>query len=163
MSHKVKSQKSKACPVSSLHQNLVGDWCGVKSQKEKGVSLYLTVVIMSVLLAISLGLSSILIVQIKVIKGMEDSVVAFFAADTGIENELKINSNPGTSYSGFLDLDNNGQTGTNCPEDLVSYRGDCCYEVQILDQGEDGCQALNRCIRSIGVFKETRRALEVLK
>jgi hypothetical protein len=54
----------------------------------KGVSLYLALVIMFILIAISLGVSLIIVSQMKMIKGMGDSVVAFYAADTGIEHAM---------------------------------------------------------------------------
>jgi hypothetical protein len=59
---------------------------------EKGVSLYLTILILVILLAISLGISTILSGQLKMIGGIGKSVVAFYAADTGIE-EILYNDN----------------------------------------------------------------------
>ena len=55
---------------------------------QKGVSLYLTVIILAILLAISLGISTILLGQMKIIGEIGKSVVAFYAADTGIEKML---------------------------------------------------------------------------
>ena len=55
---------------------------------EKGVSIYLALMIMFILLAIGLGISLIIVSQMKMIRGMGDSVVAFYAADTGIEHSL---------------------------------------------------------------------------
>jgi hypothetical protein len=55
---------------------------------KKGVSLYLALVIMFILIAIALGVSLIIVSQMKMMKGMGDSVVAFYAADTGIEQTL---------------------------------------------------------------------------
>lgn len=55
---------------------------------QKGISLYLAVMTMTILLAIVLGLSVILIGQTKMIKRMGDSVIAFYAADTGMERVL---------------------------------------------------------------------------
>lgn len=52
---------------------------------QKGVSLYYVVVITSLLLGITLGLSAILVGQIKALKEMGNSVLAFFGADTGME------------------------------------------------------------------------------
>lgn len=56
-----------------------------KSRGQKGVSLYFAVVISSLLMAIALGLTTILIGQIKILKEMGDSVKAIFAADSGME------------------------------------------------------------------------------
>jgi hypothetical protein len=55
---------------------------------KKGVSLYLALIIMFILIAIGLGVSLIIVSQMKMMKGMGDSVVAFYAADTGIEHSL---------------------------------------------------------------------------
>ena len=55
---------------------------------QKGVAIYLAIIIMSVLLTISLGIATITINQIKISRGIEDSVVAFYAADSGIERIL---------------------------------------------------------------------------
>lgn len=120
---------------------------------QKGVSLYLALVIMGILLALALGISTILVGQIKITKGMGDSVIAFYAADTGIERELfeknYLTSPAGYSYSGFLDLDNNGGglSGAGlCPDDLIDY-DDACYTVTI--------QSISPyLITSIGVFKK---------
>jgi len=61
-------------------------YSNIKAQN--GVSLYLTVLIVTIILAISLGISSILVGQIKMISGMGKSVIAFYAADTGTERVL---------------------------------------------------------------------------
>ncbi|MBZ9569600.1 hypothetical protein KJA16_01615 [Patescibacteria group bacterium] len=55
---------------------------------KKGVSIYLAIMIMFILLAIGLGISVIIVSQMKMIRGMVDSVIAFCAADTGIERIL---------------------------------------------------------------------------
>lgn len=55
---------------------------------QDGVSIYLSLMIMSVLLAIALGLSTIFVSQIKMLRGIGDSVVSFYAADSGIEMAL---------------------------------------------------------------------------
>lgn len=59
---------------------------------EKGVSLYFAVIITSLLLAIVFGLTAILVSQIKIFKEMGDSVKALFAADSGMEKILYLDS-----------------------------------------------------------------------
>jgi len=56
--------------------------------KERGVALYLALMIMFILIAIGLGVSLIIVSQMKMMKGMGDSVVAFYAADTGIDKTI---------------------------------------------------------------------------
>ena len=55
---------------------------------QRGVAIYLALIILSVILAIGMGMSAILIGQMKITKGMENSVVALYAADSGIERIL---------------------------------------------------------------------------
>ncbi len=101
------------------------------------------VLIVSVLMALSFGLSVILVEQIKMIGEMGYSVAAFYAADTGIEQTLQNRDNP-------VDI---GQT--ELADGLY-------YEVSVREGGEDGCdEEYFRCITSIGYYKGTKRAIEV--
>jgi len=59
-----------------------------KLKNQKGVSIFLVLVIMTIFLAAVLGLSTILFSQIGMVREMGYSVVAFYAADSGIENIL---------------------------------------------------------------------------
>ena len=134
---------------------------------QKGVSLYLAVVVMTALLAIVFGTSTILSVQFKTIKGMEHSVSALYAADTGIERALKdIFEDPAgvaISYNGTL---NNGASysvdvvccgaGSNCVP--------CLTTGMVVDPN---CEAIYYCVKSRGYFgpptdrTKTQRAIQV--
>ena len=107
---------------------------------ERGVSLYLALLIMAILLSIGLGVSAILFGQIRTIRGIGDSVVAFYAADTGIEEVLF----RGTDVSGILE---NGAS----------------YGAEILSAGSEDCIALYYCIKSVGSFRGTKRAIEIIR
>lgn len=115
----------------------------VPYSKNSGISLYFSILITSVLLAMVLGISVVMFNQIKTIKSMGDSVIALYAADTGVERVLKETSPTGT-YSGVLD--NNSS-----------------YNVDVLDPGAGDCPAStsNYCIKSVGVYRGVRRAIEV--
>jgi len=134
---------------------------------QRGVSLYIAVLIMVILLAIVLGMSAILFKQIKMMKKMGDSVIALYAADTGVEKVLKViiydPATPAIDYSVFLDFDDppDGVPSGDCPDALVNDPEDACYRVRTYGNGENGCTAENWCIRSVGVYKGTRRAIEV--
>lgn len=109
----------------------------------RGVSLYLAVLIMAILLAMALGLSTIFLGQIRVIRGMGYSVIAFYAADAGIEMILTQRTNP-----------------VPIPETLLS--NGSAYQVIVTAAGTGNCQALNYCIKSLGTYKETSRAIEII-
>lgn len=120
---------------------------------QKGIAIYLALIVMFILLSIGLGLSTLLVGQIRIIRGMGLSVVAIYAADTGIERELKEKNPTGTTYSGYLDLNNNG----------IQDADDSTYTVKVLDPGADGCPStrVSQCIQSLGAYKGVRRAIEI--
>jgi len=108
--------------------------------REQGISLYLAILIMTILLSIGLGVSTILLGQMKMLRGMGDSVVAFYAADTGIEEIL---------YTGVSSSSGTLENGAR-------------YEATMTLAGP-GCSADYYCIRSVGIFQATRRAIEVTR
>jgi len=109
---------------------------------EKGVSLYLTIVILSVLVTALLALITISVSQIKIIWTLGDSVVAYYAADTGIERVL---------YGLYK-------------EGYVPSLGDCRYS-DILDNNStyEVCVSDSSIstIFSTGTYKKTKRRIEV--
>lgn len=107
-----------------------------KLKNSKGAVLFLSIIILSVLLAVALGISTTLLGQVRVLSGMENSVHAFFAADTGIEQALFEEN----AVSGIL------PSGAS-------------YQVQFVPPGAD-CSAQNYCLKSVGAFRESRRAIE---
>ena len=114
-------------------------------KNQKGVILYLSLIIMTILLSIALGLATIFIGQVEIMRGMGNSVIAFHAANTGIEKVLVDRENPNLAqdhYSGFLA---NGSS----------------YEVIVISGADPDCPAANFCIRSIGSYQGARRAIEI--
>lgn len=123
--------------------------------KQKGATLYFAVIIMSILTAAVFSIGSLILVQIQTIKGMGDSIVAYYAADTGAEKTLA------ELYGGSI-VDHYGPVNIN--------GGDYAYEVWVtrpvdgalITLPEDSaCTAQYYCIKSIGTYNNTRRAVEV--
>jgi hypothetical protein len=112
---------------------------------QKGLSLYLAVIVMVIVLAIVFGITTILLTQLEAIKGMENSVVAFYAADTGIEKALTQRANP-IPFNGYSEtLDNSAS-----------------YNIMVLAGGAGTCPAAKLfCIKSAGIYKGTKRSIEV--
>jgi len=149
-----------------------------KIQNSRGVSLYLAILIMVVFLALALGISAILFGQIKVMTGMGDSVMAFYAADTGIEKTIfydnKVIPTEGTRglcymFSSCTDCNwtcnGCGQSGTgcdniNCTDCTLIYESSLdgkTYRVDATVSGEV------TTIKSVGNYMETRRAIKVTR
>ena len=109
--------------------------------------MYFSVVIMAIVLSIVLGMSTIILKQIKMTQGSENSVMAFYMADAGVERAL---------YHLYFSL----ADGT-VPTHSIPYTADGYeYDVNILPSGA-GCNRAFYCIISTGTFKDTRRSLEV--
>ena len=116
----------------------------------KGVSLYLALTLTALLLAMVLGLSAIFLGQLGVVRGMGDSVIALYAADTGIERVLYDGVFLQPSYSGSLN-------GSSYQVTITQPLGG-----EILGIPRDSnCSASYFCIRSVGKFGKVNRAIEV--
>jgi len=116
----------------------------INNQKSKGVALYIALMVMGILLALALGISAILLSQTKVIKEMGNSVIAFYAANTGIERTL-------------YEISQGAQIGDEFTETLENGSQ---YSAKIIALNGD-CPAPNYCIKSTGIYKETRRAIRI--
>jgi len=110
----------------------------------RGVSLLLAFLIMSVILSIGLGISLILIQQNKMMGGIGESVIAFFASNTGVEKTL-------------YEISQGAEIGSHYEETLENGSN---YITDIIGPGED-CSALTYCIKSIGIYKDTKRAIHI--
>ena len=126
---------------------------------QEGVSVYLALIIMLVLLAIALGMSTITVSQMKMIRGMEYSVIALYAADTGVETVLyqdKLCRLPGCEGLPWPCLQTGGCNGRSSVDSPIS--GDissASYQVNF----NDGAFT----ITSGGTYKETKRAIEATR
>ncbi len=109
-------------------------------KSQQGIAVLFAVSILSVVLGIGLGISAILVKQMKAIRGVSYSVAAFYAADNGIEEVLLMISP--------LDIP---KTQLNEAE----------YEVIVKDSEDPYCDAVNFCITSVGSYKGTKRAIEI--
>jgi hypothetical protein len=123
---------------------------------EKGVSVFLAIIILSVLLAIGLGLSAILVSQIRMIKEIGDSISSFFAADTGAERMLyedKMCRQSGCGSLSWSCLD-----VVNCDDgrsagSVSGTVGNASYQANT----NNGATSIS----SQGIYKGTRRAVKI--
>lgn len=111
------------------------------SSSKRGSVLYLTFMMLNVLLLVSAGLTIILVNQLKMVRDIGNSTIAFYAADTGIERSLIQRSSPANIEPTVL---SNGAV----------------YEVVVKTDVDPGCDS-TYCIVSIGTFKDTRRAIQI--
>lgn len=76
-----------------------------KIKNQKGVSIYLALIIMVIFLAMSFGLTGILLSQKKTIRSMEYSINALGAADSGIEYLLYLDKQCYLEDCSYVDVD----------------------------------------------------------
>ncbi|MBU3964479.1 hypothetical protein KJ562_02055 [Patescibacteria group bacterium] len=126
------------------------------SNSQKGATLYFAIIIMSILLAAVFSISSIVLTQIRTIKGMGDSIIAFYAADTGIETALYDLYN--ANYIGHYGPVSLG-SGTYTYEVWVTQPVGGALPTEILE--DINCTAGEYyCIKSVGTYNNTKRAIE---
>jgi len=140
----------------------------IKNQKskikdERGVALYLALMVMGILLALALGISAILLSQTKVIKEMGNSVIAFYAANTGIERVLYIDRSICSSYELIADRVNCLKNEvSNIPSGDLKLDNGAQYELVVDAGGEGTCPSgKTYCVKSSGIYKETKRAIRI--
>ena len=107
---------------------------------QKGISLMFAIFILTFTLGIALGTATILVRQIKIMREIGYSAVAFFAADSGIEKVLyEDRASPvADGYSSTVTLDNGAE-----------------YTVGVTKSGGD------TTIKSEGIYQNTKRAIEI--
>jgi hypothetical protein len=111
-------------------------------KKRKGTVLYLTFMIMSILFLISATLTTVLLGQFQIVRDIGNSVVALYAADTGIEKSLMNRNDPEDIDVTIL---NNGAS----------------YKVDVRTSVDPSCDSNNYCIVSTGSFKNTKRSIQI--
>ncbi len=114
----------------------------IKNRKnQKGMALYFSILIMALLLATGLGLTLIIFGQLRMTRYAGDSVVAFHAADTGIEHAL------------YERRENESTLGIN-----LTTIGDASYEVY---HGGGGSTGNPEYWEATGYFKKEKRAVRI--
>ena len=119
-----------------------------KKDNNQGVSLYLTMMILSLILGLAFSLNTLLLTQIKSLRNIGDSVIAFYATETGIERAL---------YSIKT------EAGTGPWTETLS--NNASYSVNLLNPGNGGCPtaALSYCLESIGTYKDVKRGIRIVR
>lgn len=154
----------------------------MKQKKQRGVSLYLAVVLMTMLLALVLGISTVLFRQLQTIRGLEHSVVALYAADSGMEEVLVDvignRQDPIDHYEAILGNGSSYVVDVVCCADCGGYLPPGCgcawsdavgsNPCPFGDAGESAsCSAYFYCVRSRGFYgpagdrTKTQRAIQV--
>ncbi len=132
---------------------------------QQGVAIYLTFWVMSLLLGVALGISSMLFTQIGLLRDIGESALALAATDAGIEHVLYLDT---TVCGDIEEIEDRVECLKDAvdailPGDLVLGNG-ATYELIVEAEDEGGCPAgVNYCARSMGIYNEARRAVRVAR
>lgn len=140
-------------PFESVREKKSNITGSAENGKNRGVSIYLAVMAMSVLFSIAFGMSVISISRIKSLTNVGNSVVAFYAAESGIERGLKeVGSATDPGFGDYLDLNGNGFMDED----------DAVFQVEVIGPAVGNCGAAAEfCIKSVGKYKGTQRSIQV--
>ncbi len=157
-------------------------------RSEEGIVLYTSVLVLSFVFFIAFGLSFVILREIVITGQTKDSSIAFSAAESGVENILfdinikngskcavQVRSvNPqGSSIQSCMEGGTNDFA--NCPVNYAKYSV-ICYDISddntfknapkwCIPKGmynESGDVPYTHCIRSIGEYGNSTRALQIL-
>lgn len=117
--------------------------------------MYFALVILTLIVGASLALTTILISQIRIVRGMERSVAVFYAADTGIEHALNT----------IMGSEGVAMTASGTLANQTSYK----YQIELVTEKSNPCgdEYYFYCITSIGTYssegeiEEVKRAIKV--
>lgn len=124
---------------------------------ERGVALYLTMVIMGLAFVLAISISAILLREIQISRDVARYTPALAAADAGLERALfEIRKN-----GSFDSCPSISSCLIGSPENPIATDQGGTYYVIVVDTGVSWCtDAAQVCIRSFGSFQNTNRALE---
>lgn len=125
---------------------------------KQGSSLYLSIIVMTAILAIGLGVASLLLGQLQIARDLQRYVPAIYAADSGTERALYILRKDGTDPFGTC-----ANVG-DCEIQTVTMSNNATYTVLVVDPDvTTWCPTeAEKCMRSIGNVGDTNRAFEVI-
>ena len=114
----------------------------MKFSNQKATSLLLTLLVMAALLAIAIGVARLSIGEIKLLRDIPSSLIAYYAAESGVERAL---------FEEWQLYPPGAQDYPNCSIALVngSY-----YGTIVTRQGN------NITIKTIGCYQNTQRSIE---
>lgn len=125
-------------------------------QAQRGVSLYMAVMVMALLFGIGLGMSALLLNQIDTLRGVGYSVLAFYATDAGIDRVLYIDQKNCASQSDRVGC----LHAAVDPLGIQALSNGAQYILTIESSG-GSCTASTYCAKSVGTYQQSRRAVRI--
>jgi len=115
----------------------------IKNKNQKGVSILLTLLVMTAFLSIALWVSKLGLAELKISRDAPQSLIAYYAAEAGVECQM------------FNDRLQRGAVCGGGGKVCLDAGQQICYQVQV-----SGATP-NRTIESTGSYKQIKRAVEL--
>lgn len=128
-------------------------------KKEEGVTIYMALMILSIVMAIGLGLTTLILGELRTTRDISNFIIDIYAADAGVERALyKLRRtgglNPCESTSDCVI--------TSSDAGVEPFANGAQYVATVLDGNVAWCDpAKFKCFRSIGTLGDTSRAFEL--
>ncbi|OGZ18670.1 MAG: hypothetical protein A2175_00025 [Candidatus Nealsonbacteria bacterium RBG_13_42_11] len=111
------------------------------------------------ILAIGAGVSVIVLQETKMVKQVGNSVISFYAADSGIEMQLFDLYKKESHESGYENVSLSNDSVYSVTAECSKYNiGERCV---LTPNPDSSCDAPNYCLNSIGTYEKTKRAIEI--
>lgn len=112
---------------------------------QKGVSLIITLFIMIIILSVVLSISTLLYSEIKVLRNVGNSVIAFYAADSGVEKVLYYDRQaiPPGAARGICNIC--AKCSTTSSESAMN-----CNDCHVIPNSTNGCTKCTDCKITFG-------------
>lgn len=127
-----------------------------KLSTERGVSLYMIFMVMTLLFGIGFGMSALLLSQLDTLKGIGYSVLAFYATEAGIDRVLYIDQKDCVNAPDRVGC----LHGVVDPLGVQTLSNGAQYTLTIESPG-GACTASTYCVKSVGTYQQARRAVRV--
>jgi len=128
-----------------------------KLQSQKGISIFLVIIVLAVISGVALGLVRIVVTELQTQRGIENSVFTYFAAEAGLERILYIDIQTCSADAGCL------KTEANNLGVVLLLSNSATYEIVVDAPGENGCAGIAYCATSSGSFAKGRRKISTEK
>jgi len=134
---------------------------------QKGITLLLAVFISSLILTLGMGIYTLLFGQVGFSSTAKESLLAFYAADSGIECalfwDIQNNSFSTSSTSDITCNDDSFSVGgaSGLSEFTINFADGSCAEVEVIKNSETAITSLGKNICQAGSAKTLQRGLRV--
>lgn len=129
------------------------------NKQQKGFALYFAIMLTTIMLGISLGVATVFFKQIVLLRDIGDSVFSFFASDSGVERMLMADNRLCAG-----EQDRVACVVAKTPLLPVELSNGATYQLTVERGGTGTCGAgVNYCIKSVGLYKDARRAIKIIR